>query len=598
MELKWTSKSDPYSSAFDDIYYAEEGGLEESRYVFIEQNQLEEKIRSDRNLVVGELGFGTGLNFLATFELWQRTRSPSSGWLHYISCEKFPLTSEQIRTALSRWSELTLFVEKFLSHYGPFTPGFHRIRFEDEKIILTLLIGDALSSLRKLRAKIDVWYFDGFSPRKNPEMWSEEIFREVAKLSRSGASFATYAAAGHVRRSIQTAGFQIEKFKGFGRKRDMVRGRLEGTRTQRNSGSASAIVIGGGIAGVSTASALAKRGCAVTLIERDSIASRASHNASANTLPILSVEPTRLHQISWAGYYFLRSLRKLSGQGILQLNIDDRKFERWKRALSVLEIPAVSAQILDAAKASELAGISISSEAIHFSEGGSLNIPKYCQSEISIQQSTLKVITGTKASAIQRSDGLWKVSSEIGEIIAEAEVLVLASAHSIGEFVSPEVLPLRKVRGQAAYLATNPSLSPLNKILCFDGFLTPHNSDGLHFLGATYDNEDYDLKIRESENQDLLKRLTKALPRLNVSDLKISANWSELRTNVPGMAPVVGKLETPQGEIYISTALSSRGSLYGPLFGEILASEILSEPLPIESDLYDSLSPQRFTRHR
>jgi tRNA 5-methylaminomethyl-2-thiouridine biosynthesis bifunctional protein len=592
VELQWTTQSDPYSSLFDDIYYAEESGLEESRYVFLLQNGCAEKFSTNEQTVIGELGFGTGLNFFATFDLWRKTSRPNASWLHYISCEKFPLSPEQIRKALSRWPEISHLVELFLEKYQNYSPGFHRIRFERDRLTLTLLIGDASQSLKQLRAKIDAWYFDGFSPRKNPEMWSEEIFQEVAKLSNPGATFATYAAAGFVRRHIQMAGFSVEKFKGFGRKKDMVKGRIEKPAVAIRPRSTSAIVIGGGIAGVSTAAALAKRGCKVYLLERESIAARASKNQSANTLPSLTKKPTSLSRFSWAGFFYLRNQTQLHGDGIVQLVQSEEKLERYKQSLQHLQLPSAVAHLIDAQAASDTAKVELQNDALYLPTAGHLDIPQFCDGLLKESGGRVQVLTEFAISRIERSTGLWRAYSAEGTVI-EADEMILAAAHSISNLVPPAVLPLRKVRGQAALISCK-KLSALATTLCFDGFVTPKLTNHFHFLGATYDNESTTLEVCESDNDALVEKLCRAIPSISRSDIHLEKNWVEYRTNVPGMDPVLGRLNAMPGAPYIATAFSSRGTLYAPLAGEVIASDFYGEPSPLENDLLRALSPDRF----
>lgn len=219
--LEWKENSTPRSLVFDDIYYAKEGGLEESRYVFVEQNQLPEKFKEASHFSIGELGFGTGLNAVLTAKLFQDL-NPNQGELHFYSCEKFPLAKKDIEKALSAWPELKAQASHLLGQYPEFPTESLTLSF-NQSICIHLFIGDVLDFFEDL-PMIDAWYFDGFSPKKNPQMWSTKVFSKAASRSRPSASFATYASAGKVRRALTEVGFHVQKHPGFGFKREMLKG--------------------------------------------------------------------------------------------------------------------------------------------------------------------------------------------------------------------------------------------------------------------------------------------------------------------------------------------------------------------------------------
>jgi len=224
-QLNWKENLTPINLRFDDIYYAEEDGLAEARYVYLTNNSLPQKWLGQSECAIAELGFGTGLNFFATLDLWNQNPMKDS-ILRFSSCEKFPLSKEDITKALSRWPELQSLLYNFLTAYDPNRSGFQKITLLNN-VELSLFIGDVSEYLTRLQGPIDAWYLDGFAPRKNPEMWSDEVFDRILKLSSRSANFATFAAAGFIRRGLMARGFQVSKVAGFGRKREMLRGHLE-----------------------------------------------------------------------------------------------------------------------------------------------------------------------------------------------------------------------------------------------------------------------------------------------------------------------------------------------------------------------------------
>lgn len=209
------------SNQFDDTYYSKSDGQAETRHVYLNGNNLPERWKSAASLSIGELGFGTGLNFLETVSLWKLNGNPN-GHLNYISYEQYPLTKADITKALSQWSSLKDLGGQLVAIWEP-SAGTFQIEFS-QHISLTIVFGDANDELPKQTTMIDAWYLDGFSPAKNPELWNLELMQQVYDHTNNGGTFATYSVAGYVRRNLQQAGFSINRQKGFGSKREMLVG--------------------------------------------------------------------------------------------------------------------------------------------------------------------------------------------------------------------------------------------------------------------------------------------------------------------------------------------------------------------------------------
>jgi tRNA 5-methylaminomethyl-2-thiouridine biosynthesis bifunctional protein len=231
--LEWRD-GQPYSTHYEDVYFSTnpdnpQQGLEETRYVFIANNQLEARFGglTHGHFTILETGFGTGLNFLCTCQLWLIS-APKNAHLHFISTEKHPLTLQEMQQAHALWPSLRLESSTLLSQYSGLSAGSHHFHLFDNRVLVTLLIGDVNTLLPSLHAQVDAWFLDGFSPAKNPEMWQESLFAEMARLSHLHTTFATFTSAGFVRRGLQAVGFKVEKQAGFGKKREMLRGTYVG----------------------------------------------------------------------------------------------------------------------------------------------------------------------------------------------------------------------------------------------------------------------------------------------------------------------------------------------------------------------------------
>ncbi len=221
----------PRSDQFDDVYFSVQDGLAETRHVFLKGNNLPDSWQGAEIFTICETGFGTGLNFLAVLKLWlDRPKGERPSNLHFISFEKYPLSKDYIREHLSIWEELSTPLDFLLSNYPS---DLKREKYEldvMDGVGLTLIIGDVNEQIPLIDIPIDCWFLDGFKPSSNPDMWSETVFENMARLSREGASFATFTAAGFVRRGLMSQGFDVKKIKGFGRKREMIIGNYIGDK--------------------------------------------------------------------------------------------------------------------------------------------------------------------------------------------------------------------------------------------------------------------------------------------------------------------------------------------------------------------------------
>jgi len=213
-ELKWQDGNLPVSSRFDDPYFARQNGLAESRHVFLAGNNLPARFRSGFH--IAELGFGTGLNFLASLQAWNIGNT--TGQLHFTSFEAYPMHKDDMARALAGF-ELPDTAELLDNWHGA---G----RYQIGPARLTVIVGDARLCLPEWTGRADAWFLDGFSPAKNPEMWGANLLAEVARHTNPKGTAATYSAAGHIRRKLSDAGFEVSRCKGYGHKRHMTSARL------------------------------------------------------------------------------------------------------------------------------------------------------------------------------------------------------------------------------------------------------------------------------------------------------------------------------------------------------------------------------------
>ena len=223
--LSWRH-GQPYSTQFDDVYFSSDDCLAETDYVFLQGNHLAERFNALNNdtFTIIETGFGTGLNFLCAARLWL-SNAPASAKLHFISLEKYPLSLPDMINSHATWPDLAAFSAPFLAQYQHLLNTQTILLFEN-RIQLQVILGDANTNLAHLTTKADAWFLDGFAPAKNPEMWQPSLFEQIAQLSHTNTTFATFTSAGVVRRGLIAAGFAVQKQSGFGKKREMLIGRF------------------------------------------------------------------------------------------------------------------------------------------------------------------------------------------------------------------------------------------------------------------------------------------------------------------------------------------------------------------------------------
>ena len=228
--IVWHDGDMPFSTRFGDHFYSRENGLAETRHVFLAANGLPERWADGRDTAIAELGFGTGLNMLAAWQAWKAARRPGQR-LAFASFELYPMDRAAMARALGRWPELAVEREAFLALWPESPPRTDFVADLGDGFSLSVLIGEARRRIGDLNEPVDAWFLDGFAPARNPEMWTDALLAAVFAATRPGGTFATYAAAGRVRRALQTAGFDVERLKGFGGKREM----LAGTRQAGNA---------------------------------------------------------------------------------------------------------------------------------------------------------------------------------------------------------------------------------------------------------------------------------------------------------------------------------------------------------------------------
>ncbi|AKM88507.1 bifunctional tRNA (5-methylaminomethyl-2-thiouridine)(34)-methyltransferase MnmD/FAD-dependent 5-carboxymethylaminomethyl-2-thiouridine(34) oxidoreductase MnmC [Enterobacter ludwigii] len=642
--LEFNAEGTPVSRDFDDVYFSNDNGLEETRYVFLDGNQLNARFPTHpRSLfVVAESGFGTGLNFLTLWQMFDQFRAahPDATLqrLHFISFEKFPLTAHDLRLAHQHWPELASWAEQLQAQWPPHLGGCHRLLLDGGRVTLDLWLGDINDLTDKLddsmNQKVDAWFLDGFAPAKNPDMWSQHLFNAMARLARPGATLATFTSAGFVRRGLQEAGFTMQKTKGFGRKRDMLVGRMDQTleipaQTPWFSRSASTsrevAIVGGGIASALLSLALLHRGWQVTLYcADDAPAKGASGNRQGALYPLLSAHDPALSQFFPVAFTFARRLYDAlpvafdhDWCGVTQLGWDEKSQQKIAHMLS-LGLSLEIARAVNAQQITETAGVDTGCDGIHYPLGGWLCPADLTTAAIALAQSRGLTVHYSRQVASLHHMEHWNLHFTTGEE-AQHTCVVLANGHPISQFIQTEKLPLYPVGGQVSHIPTSPALEKLQQVLCYDGYLTPQNpSNGHHCIGASYHRGETDMRYSEDDQQQNRQRLLNCFPQADwAKEVDISAGDARcgVRCATRDHLPMAGNvpdyeatLEAYQDlaenrdtavsapvypQLFMLGGLGSRGLCSAPLLAEVLAAQMSDEPVPLDSVTLAGLNPNR-----
>lgn len=593
--LEWR-EGQPYSKLFEDIYFSTQDGLSESNYVFLQHNALENRFKQLNaqaitpacdiaplpHFTIAEIGFGTGLNFLATWQLFKQLDCQFQ--LQFISIEKHPLSHVDFQQVMffiqKQWQSLTPLTQALLQQYPLFIAGCHRLVFEEGKIVLDLWFSEAVEALTHWQGNdsIDAWFLDGFAPAKNPAPWDKTIFLQIARLSHAHTTFSTFTAASSVRRNLQSVGFKVEKVEGFGQKREMLCGQFHSAPEEQTVDYPCAqapwftppninvlpkiaidhydvLIIGAGIAGCATAYMLAQRGWQVALIDQRPLnllkaphlkvgqegATTSSDNLQGAIYPALSREwrdiPTQFHLAA-----FLSAVRHytqlnqfadsplFSATGVVQL---ENNIERFQKLIA--QLPTELVQILTLETAADYCGFplpSLSPEAgaLWFPQAGWISPLTAQRTYLKLGINNISLIDSTPIVQLSKHHDLWTAHSYVNNHLRAPHV-ILANAYAaenllqailIEEQIVNYALPLQAVRGQVSY--AKPSHADLKN----SGLKTVVCGQNAYVLPA-------------QPHEEQATYCFGATYSLNNTDLKIQAadnqqNWQNLQTLIPALA--------------------------------------------------------------
>lgn len=641
-ELHW---DDDVASAahFDDVYFSREDGQLETEHVFIHHNRLPERFaqwNERRPFVIGETGLGSGLNMLCAWACFE-AYAPATARLHLVSFERFPLRPADLQRMLSAWPALQDKAERLIELWPQPVVGIHRLPLND-RVTLDIHLGDVIERIGQFEGRVDAWFLDGFAPSKNPEMWQPALFEGMASASRPGATFATFTSAGEVRRGLTSAGFDWQKVEGFGHKREMVCGRIDtppvDTRRLRTPWYIPpeerevphhVAIVGAGIAGTSTAHALARRGLRVSLIDPKTPGREGSGNLQGAMYIKLAVD-TNLQSRFYLStlLYIRRLLGCLDPQhtlwhdcGVLSVATSEKEAQRQRKFLANHALPETIMRGLTPTEVRERVNTPLTDKVYH----GLLSplagwVRPYLICE------TLAATPGITqyrhaVTALTPHDEAWVLTLDDGSTL-KADAVVMANAWRANQVAPLAHLPLMPIRGQVSNVPVEEGTPSPACVVCASGYAPPA-IHGRQCFGATFIPQSTDDSMKMEDHQHNLAELQEMLPKC--AEALVAQGWDEkmegkaaVRCASPDKSPFVGQAPVAEQwqaayagladdakrftsdvaghyhpNLWLSVAQGSRGMVSSPLCAELLASRICHEPLPLEMAIVDHLQPGR-----
>jgi tRNA 5-methylaminomethyl-2-thiouridine biosynthesis bifunctional protein len=642
--LDWSEEGAPRAAEFGDVYFSDAGGLAESEHVFLQGTGLPDTWRGRDRFAICELGFGSGLNVLAAWRAWKTTREPHAA-LHISSIEAFPLARDDAARALARFPDVADLAEALLARWPVRAYAPQRIWFEQDRFALTLFVGEAEQVLAGMRGAFDAWFLDGFAPARNPAMWTQKVFRHVARLSAPGARAATFSVAGDVRRGLEAVGFEVAKKPGYGEKRERLEARLRPTlylaekvardsapdegrsdkhapeqldaphaptpSPQGRGGGAiypyaavypkRAAIIGAGIAGAACAQALVRRGVETIVLEAaHELGAGASGNPAGLVMPRLDRGP--LGELFLAAYLSAVATYEALGE-FSACGVEERaELSKQGQFFHQLNDPPLPEDWF----------VALSNDAVLHARAGLVR-PR---AAIEKMLRGAQVQFEAQVQSVERSGEGWVLLADDGRAMLKADAVVLACGAALARFEPASFLPIELSRGQIEW-GEGPSSA---RALVRSNYVAPFDNGVL--FGATFDKVDQTAgetpAVQEARARNIAA-LRELAPEIadKLDPAKLHSRAS-LRATTPDRLPIAGhlpdapawlaqyaalahgrKIETVSAPpahagIYVIGGLGARGLTLAPLLGERIASEICGEPAPLSQFALDAIHPARF----
>ena len=576
-QLQWKDEL-PFSLDANDIFFQDEA-LNEIEHVFIKPNEIKHRSSVEKNLIVGEIGFGFGLNFLSTCQTW--IQNSNEGLLTYLSIDHKIASHDEIKKLFKKFNELNDLEMTFFDCFEPIHQGINKFFFPQWSVELIIYVGDVLDAISDLdkNFKADAWYLDGFDPKLNNVMWSDPVLDFIQMHSYKNTTISTFTAAGFVRRGLTQRGFEVERKKGFKFKRHHITGKYSKLSKEKNPKKIA--IIGSGIAGCSTAYHLAKNGHVVEIFEIESeISSGASGNPLAALYPRFNLNNEPLNLLNFSSFYYAdRFYKSLDCDGYFEtgigFKINDKRTESWIKKLKALN----REDLFSFSDNQNKTGLK-DFRGVIFNHGGYIDPKKINQSLLDNENIKIHLRHEFKNFEIGSSNVTIRIDDN-----NQCDYDYLVLAHGSGLINFSNDLSLSKGQLVAAKISNSIKM-PINS----SGYILPAK-DGLNWIGASYDHQFKSLDVDEDKLKKMIALQEDQYGVKNNSQQYDSR--AQIRTVSKNKLPIVGKYKQNENIIMLG-GFGSRGFCYGPILGDHVASIIDKSPSPLEKNIATSLLPKNF----
>lgn len=615
----------PFAKQFGDIYFSKDNGLLETRHVFLNGNDLPARLAQLNEFGyfhVGETGFGSGLNILALWQLWQNVRPNNQSRLHVTTVEKFPLSRADLIRALRVWPELKSLSEQLIEQYPLPISGCHRLNFPNERFSIDLWLGDAhdVFPMVAQTSAIDAWFLDGFAPSCNPDMWEEHVLKNIVRLSKIGTTFSSFSVAGILKRGLKAQGISISRPRGFLHKKEMLKGVWQTPKeglisdlntpnieddlskvsfsTHTKKSQRHIAIIGAGIAGLSCAYAFAQRGHSVLIYDQFEPLSGASGNPLALLNPKLCpIEQSAEHlmTLSWQHalnhYAKFKAYRPIAVNQLALKNSDDLLALAGQYPEGLLKAQTNVVTDNDSNK------LHSPLPSLQLTAAGAVS-PHQLRDEIS-SHPNIKFVQAKVGSVSKLDNNQLELSIDNlhpnKDMLNTFDHVIVCCARDSKNFFT-DFPVLKPIRGQVSWLNNAEHALSDDQAYSYGGYCMQLDAEHL-ILGASFYPNREDAEVLLEDHQHNRQLIEDVFPDY-AKQLAPIEEWqgrASVRAQSLDYFPLLGKMQDDT-EIYTFSGLGSKGFLFAPLCSEILVAEILNEASPVPTALMQKLNVKRFAK--
>ena len=566
------------SKDYGDRYF-QDNGFEESKEVYIDGNNLEERWESFSGscFTIGELGFGLGLNFLSTIHCWLKQERSFN--LDYIGIDKKILEKRNLVLLEEAFPNLKKEIKILKECHVVGHNGFECILIPDLKIRLILVTEDVQKAINDICiSNIDAWFLDGFDPKKNPEMWSEDILKAVYDLSSCDSSFSSFTSAGRIRRALLENGFEVNKVPGFGTKRHRIVGR-KFLKNKKSNGIKKIAIMGAGLSGSNLAFNLANSNIEVDIYDAsDDLKKGSSGGPIASMYPKFSLDNSPRSKFLIASYFFsLNFYIKTLGfknTGLLFYGPDEIK-AKWISKILTLGRDDLF-ELLKDDEVEDFLGDSKVEKALHVKKGLYLQ-PLELKKKL-LEHHFIKIILNERFVSFTEEKNKVEVDFKSG-LRKSYDAIAVCTGKGLKDFNDN----LKVSYGLMAGIS-NKDLFNIKKPLNHQGYIIP-KVDGTNWIGSTYE-QSPDLKKEKIEEK---VKLNHAIFGRKGMPFKIQDLWEGERVSARSNLPIASRMPGAKN-IYCIGGLGSRGLSYAPFLAEIVSSAIQDKQIPLSKEIFTLLS--------